>query len=177
MALLAAATTTLVLVATWGGHQYDWASPQILGLAAATVVLGALFVIVENRAVHPVIPMSLFKDRDFTLTTVSSLMIGIAMFGAIGYMPTYLQMVTGANATEAGLLMIPMMGGLLLTSVISGQVVSTYRQVQGVPDRRVARHGRRPRPAVHPHRRQPHRAAVHLPGRPRHRHRHGRCRS
>jgi EmrB/QacA subfamily drug resistance transporter len=133
MTLLAAATTTLVLVATWGGHQYDWASPQIVGLAVATVVLGVLVVIVENRAVHPVIPMSLFKDRDFTLTTVSSLMVGIAMFGAIGYMPTYLQMVTGADATEAGMLMIPMMGGLLLMSVISGRAVSKSGKYKAFP--------------------------------------------
>jgi len=133
MALLSVATTTLVLIATWGGHQYAWDSPQIIGLAIATVVVGAVFVVVENRAANPAIPMSLFKERNFTLTTVSALMIGIGMFGAIGYLPTYLQMVTGANATEAGLLMIPMMGGLLIASVIVGQMVSRTGRYKAFP--------------------------------------------
>lgn len=125
MALVAAATTTLVLVSTWGGSTYAWASPQIIGLIVATVVLAAAFCWAELRAVNPVIPMGLFRDRNFTLTTVAALAIGIAMFGAIGYMPTYIQMVTGVSATVAGLLMIPMMGGLLVASVVSGRIVSS----------------------------------------------------
>ncbi|HEY5880451.1 MAG TPA: MDR family MFS transporter [Nakamurella sp.] len=133
MTLLAAATTALVLVATWGGKDYAWTSPQILGLIGGTVLLAGLFVFVETRAAHPVIPLALFKDRSFTLTTVAALMVGIAMFGAIGYMPTYLQMVTGVNATEAGLLMMPMMGGLLLASVISGQLVSRTGRYKSFP--------------------------------------------
>jgi EmrB/QacA subfamily drug resistance transporter len=133
MMLLGVTTTALVLVATWGGHQYAWASPQIIGLAVATVVLAVVFVLVENRAENPAIPMTLFRERNFTLTTVSALMIGIGMFGAIGYLPTYLQMVTGANATEAGLLMIPMMGGLLIASVIVGQIVSRTGRYKSFP--------------------------------------------
>lgn len=124
MTLIAAATTTLVLVCTWGGHTYAWGSPQIIGLIVATVVLAVAFCWAEMRAVHPVIPMALFKDRNFTLTTIAALMIGIAMFGALGYMPTYIQMVTHVSATVAGLLMIPMMGGLLVASVASGRTVS-----------------------------------------------------
>lgn len=124
MALIAAVTTTVVLVGTWGGSQYDWASPQIIGLATASVVLAALFVYAESRADEPIIPLYLFKDRNFNLTTASALMIGIMLFGAIGYMPTYLQMSTGADATQAGLLMIPMMGGLLVTSIVAGRIVS-----------------------------------------------------
>ncbi|GAA4754439.1 MFS transporter [Gordonia alkaliphila] len=124
MALIAAATTALVLVVTWGGTTYDWASAQIIGLIIATVVLAVLFCLAEMRAEHPVIPMALFSDRNFVLTTIAGLMIGVAMFGALGYMPTYIQMVTGVSATVAGLLMIPMMGGLLVASVASGQVVS-----------------------------------------------------
>ncbi len=133
MTLLAAATTALVLIATWGGDDYAWTSPQILGLIAGTVVLAGLFVLVESRAAQPVIPLSLFKDRNFTLTTVAALVVGIAMFGAIGYMPTYLQMVTGVDATEAGLLMMPMMGGLLLASVTSGQIVSRTGRYKAFP--------------------------------------------
>ena len=124
MATLGLATTAIVLVATWGGSTYDWISPEIIGLIIATVVLAALFVFIESRAAEPVMPLAMFRDRNFNLSTIASLLTAIAMFGAIGYMPTYLQMATGANATEAGLLMIPMMGALLITSVFTGQLVS-----------------------------------------------------
>ncbi|MFE3542785.1 MDR family MFS transporter [Nocardia sp. NPDC059177] len=124
MSLIAAATTAVVLVCTWGGGTYEWISPQIIGLGVGAAALAALFVFVESRAESPVMPLTLFKDRSFVLTTIAALMIGIAMFGAVGYMPTYIQMVSGVNATEAGLLMIPMMGALLIASTFSGQVVS-----------------------------------------------------
>lgn len=124
MILLAGATTCLILVCTWGGTQYHWNSPQILLLCATTLAGAIAFAIAETRASSPVIPLSLFKDRNFTLTTVSGLAVGVAMFGAIGYMPTYIQMVKGVDATQAGLLMTPMMASLLITSIISGQVVS-----------------------------------------------------
>ncbi|MDO4918757.1 MDR family MFS transporter [Kocuria sp.] len=124
MILLAGATTCLILVCTWGGTQYDWNSPQILLLCATTLAGAVAFVVAETRASSPVIPLSLFKDRNFTLTTLAGLAVGVAMFGAIGYMPTYIQMVKGVDATEAGLLMTPMMGALLLTSIASGQIVS-----------------------------------------------------
>ena len=124
MALIAGATTALVLVCTWGGSQYAWGSWQIIGLIIVTVVLAALFVAAELRATNPVIPMDLFKHRNFVLTTIAALGIGVAMFGALGYMPTYIQMVTGVDATVAGLLMIPMMGGLLVASIVVGNIVS-----------------------------------------------------
>lgn len=124
MMLLAIATTALVLVTSFGGHAYAWDSPQILGLIAMTVVAGLAFVLVERNAQEPMIPLMLFRRRNFVLTTAAGLMVGIAMFGAIGYMPTYLQMVAGLNATIAGLLMGPMMGAMLLTSIVSGQLIS-----------------------------------------------------
>ncbi|MCI1749366.1 MAG: MFS transporter [Acidipropionibacterium sp.] len=124
MTLVAAATTAVVLVCSWGGGTYEWESPQIIGLIAAAVVLAVAFVIAETKVTDPVIPMSFFKDRNFTLATVAALLIGIAMFGVISYMPTYIQMVTGVDATVAGLLMIPMMGGLLVASVGSGAAVT-----------------------------------------------------
>ncbi|MDF1489734.1 MDR family MFS transporter [Tessaracoccus caeni] len=133
MTLLAGATTAVVLVCTWGGHLYDWASPQIIGISAAAVALSALFVIVERRAAQPVIPMSLFADRNFTLSTVAALLIGVMMFGAIGYFPTYLQMVTGVTATQAGLLMTPMMASLLVTSILSGRAVSRTGRYKKFP--------------------------------------------
>lgn len=124
MMLIALATTALVLVGTWGGSQYDWNSPQIISLAIAAIVTGTLFVFVENRVSEPVMPMLLFKNRNFVLTTIAGLLTGIAMFGAIGYMPTYLQMATGFSAAEAGLLMIPMMSCMLIVSVVVGRRVS-----------------------------------------------------
>ena len=124
MTLLVVATSALILATTWGGHQYDWLSAQILGLAAVTIIASIVFVVVELKADEPVIPMALFRDRNFNLTTIGSLALGVAMFGAIGYMPTYLQMSAGVSATKAGLMMISMMGGLLVTSIVVGAVVS-----------------------------------------------------
>ena len=124
MVLLALATTTLILVCTWGGQQYEWLSPQILALVAVTVVAAIGFVVTEAKVQDPVIPLTLFADRNFTLTTVAGLMVGVVMFGTLGYMPTYIQMAKGVDATTAGLLMTPMMGSLLFTSILSGQIVS-----------------------------------------------------
>lgn len=106
MMLLAVGTTALVLVGTWGGTEYGWRSPQILGLLALTAISSVVFVLAERRAEEPVLPMSLFRERNFVLTTTGGLLIGVTMFGAIGYMPTYLQMVTGAISVAAGLLLL-----------------------------------------------------------------------
>lgn len=124
MALLASTTTALVLASTWGGHQYDWISPQIIGLAIAAVIGAVAFVFAERKAAEPVIPMELFLDRNFNMTTIGAIVLGIAMFGAVSYMPTYLQMSMGVSATAAGLMMISMMGGMLLTSIGTGVIIS-----------------------------------------------------
>jgi EmrB/QacA subfamily drug resistance transporter len=133
MGLLALASTGLVLTTTWGGTTYAWDSATILGLVAATLVAGVAFVRVESRAAQPIMPLHLFKDRNFNLTTVAGLIIGVSMFGALAYLPTYLQMVTGANATKAGFLMIPMMAGLLVTSIVAGQLVSATGRYKYLP--------------------------------------------
>jgi MFS family permease len=133
MALIAAATTCLVLVASWGGNDYAWDSPTIIGLMVGTVVAGILFVLVERKTAEPLIPMMLFKDRNFNLTTSAGLLTGVAMFGAVGYLPTYLQMTFGADATTAGLLMTPMMGALLVTSVVTGALASKYGRYKWMP--------------------------------------------
>ena len=133
MGLLAIASTCLVLVTTWGGTTYDWDSLVIIGLIAGFVVAAIAFVMVERRAAEPIMPLHLFKDRNFNLTTIAGLITGIAMFGALAYLPTYLQMVTGVNATEAGLLMIPMMAALLVSSIISGQLVSRTGRYKWLP--------------------------------------------
>jgi EmrB/QacA subfamily drug resistance transporter len=133
MATLGLATTAIVLIATWGGSQYAWNSVEIIVLIVAAVVFAALFVLIESKAAEPVMPLALFKDRNFNLTTIGALLTSIAMFGAIGYMPTYLQMATGASATEAGLLMIPMMGSVLVTSILTGQFVSKTGRYKALP--------------------------------------------
>ena len=133
MALLAAATTCLVLVASWGGSAYDWDSLTIILLGAGAIAAGVAFVLVELRTPEPIIPMSLFRERNFTLTTVAGLLTGVAMFGVLGYLPTYLQMTFGQDATTAGLLMIPMMGALLVTSVVTGWLVSRYGRYKWMP--------------------------------------------
>ncbi|MCS5736053.1 MDR family MFS transporter [Herbiconiux daphne] len=133
MIVLALAATSLVLFTTWGGNTYDWNSPVIIGLIVATVAFAGMFVFIESRAAEPVIPLKLFKNRNFNLTTGAGLITGVAMFGALAYMPTYLQMVTGVGATDAGLLMIPMMGALLVASVGSGQIVSRTGRYKLIP--------------------------------------------
>ena len=131
MALLAIASTGLVLTTTWGGT--TWNSVTIIGLIVITVVAVVTFVFVERKAVEPIMPPHLFKDRNFNLTTIAGLITGIAMFGALAYLPTYLQMATGANATKAGFLMIPMMAGLLVTSIVSGLLVSKTGRYKWLP--------------------------------------------
>lgn len=133
MMLLAIAAASLVLVTSWGGNTYAWGSTVIIVLMVVTVVAGFAFVRVELAAEEPVMPMYLFKNRNFRLTTSAGLLTGVAMFGALAYIPTYLQMVTGVSATKAGLLMIPMMGALLITSIISGQYVSRTGKYKSLP--------------------------------------------
>ena len=133
MGLLAIASTCLVLVTTWGGTTYDWDSLVIIGLIVGFVVTAIAFVMVERKAAEPIMPLHLFKDRNFNLTTTAGLITGIAMFGALAYLPTYLQMVTGVNATEAGLLMIPMMAALLVSSILCGQIVSRTGRYKLLP--------------------------------------------
>ncbi|MFF4013992.1 DHA2 family efflux MFS transporter permease subunit [Streptomyces sp. NPDC001843] len=122
--LIAAVATCLVLVASLGGTTWRWASPQIIGLAVLGVVLAVAFVAVERRAAEPVLPLKLFGIRTFTLAAVISFIVGFAMFGAMTYLPTFLQVVHGVSPTMSGVHMLPMVFGLLLSSTVSGQIVS-----------------------------------------------------
>jgi EmrB/QacA subfamily drug resistance transporter len=133
MALIAVATTSMVLVTTWGGGTYAWTDPIILGLMVLFAVAAVAFVLVERRTAEPLIPMKLFRERNFVLTTIAGLFIGVAMFGALGYMPTYLQMAFGLEASVAGLMMIPMMGAMLITSTVAGQLVSKHGKYKWYP--------------------------------------------
>ncbi|MFJ4500294.1 MFS transporter [Streptomyces sp. NPDC088864] len=123
-ALLAAASTCLVLLTSWGGTEYAWGSGTILGLGAGAAGTTLLFVLVERRAAEPIIPLRLFRDSIFNVTALVGAVVGVALFGAASYLPTFLQMVDGATATESGLLMLPMMGGIVGASVVSGQLIS-----------------------------------------------------
>ncbi|MEU1872945.1 MFS transporter [Streptomyces sp. NPDC019793] len=122
--LLAAASTCLVLLTSWGGTEYEWGSEVILGLAAGAAGATLLFLVAEHFAPEPLIPLRLFRDSIFNVTALVGLVIGVALFGAASYLPTFLQMVDGASATESGLLMLPMMGGVVGASIISGQLIS-----------------------------------------------------
>lgn len=122
--LLAAASTCLVLLTSWGGTEYAWGSRVILGLGAGALAATVLFVAAEHFAAEPLIPLRLFRDSVFNVTGLVGLVIGVALFGAASYLPTFLQMVDGATATESGLLMLPMMGGIVGASIISGQLIS-----------------------------------------------------
>ncbi|MFG3143237.1 DHA2 family efflux MFS transporter permease subunit [Streptomyces sp. NPDC048243] len=122
--LIAAVATCLVLVASLGGTTWDWNSPQIIGLAVLGVLLGFAFVSVERRAAEPVLPLKLFRVHTFTLSAIISFIVGFAMFGALTYLPTFLQVVQGVTPTLSGVHMLPMVFGLLLSSTASGQIVS-----------------------------------------------------
>ena len=124
MALMAAASACIVLFTTWGGTKYDWDDPIIIGLGAGFVVLAALFVVAEKFAAEPIMPLRLFKDSIFILAGLMGLIIGVAMFGAVGYIPTFLQTVDGASATGSGLLMLPFVAGMLISSIGSGRIIS-----------------------------------------------------
>ncbi|MCW8378734.1 MDR family MFS transporter [Streptomyces justiciae] len=123
--LMAAAVTCTVLVAEWGGTDYGWSDPVILGMAAGGLLAWTLFFLSQRRATEPIIPLWLFRSRIFnTATLIGLLVIGIGMFAIIGYLPTYLQMVYGVSATESGLLLIPMVVGVMATAIPSGQLMS-----------------------------------------------------
>ncbi|MFG2866689.1 MFS transporter [Streptomyces sp. NPDC048338] len=122
--LIASVATCLVLVASLGGTTWAWDSAQIIGLAVLGAVLLVAFVRVEQRAAEPVLPLKLFRIRTFTLVSVISFVVGFAMFGAMTFLPTFLQVVQGVTPTMSGVHMLPMVLGLLITSTASGQIVS-----------------------------------------------------
>ncbi|MFE9859865.1 DHA2 family efflux MFS transporter permease subunit [Streptomyces sp. NPDC005780] len=122
--LIASVATCLVLVASLGGTTWAWGSAKIIGLAVLSVVLLIAFVFVERRAAEPVLPLKLFRIRTFSLVAVISFVIGFAMFGAMTYLPTFLQVVHDITPTMSGVHMLPMVFGLLITSTLSGQLVS-----------------------------------------------------
>ena len=133
---MAVATTGIVLVTSWeslsaGG--YDWSDWRLSGLAVVTLAAVAVFVVVETRATEPLIPLRLFTNRTFTITTLIGLVLGMGMFSAMAMIPTFLQMSTGAGVTESGWLMLPMMAGMMLTSIVSGVAISRTGKYKAYP--------------------------------------------
>jgi EmrB/QacA subfamily drug resistance transporter len=124
IALMAVAVTALLLLTSLGGRTMTWTSPGALALGGLAVAAAAGFTAVERRAREPLIPPRLLADRDFALATAGGLCGALAMFGAAGYLPTYLQMVDGLTPTVAGLFMVPMVAGIGTTSFVSGHVMS-----------------------------------------------------
>jgi len=133
MALLGGATVGLVLVTSWGGTTYAWGSAVIIGLSVATVALVIGWLISARRAADPVIPLRLFSDQAFWIACAISLVLGVAMFGAISYLPTYLQIVTGVSPTVSGLLLLPLIAGLLITIISSGRRIATTGRYRPYP--------------------------------------------
>ena len=122
--LLAVGSAALVLLTSWGGNNYAWTSPTILTLAAIAAAAVAVFIPVELRAPEPILPLRLFRIRNFLICALVGLAVGLAMFGSIAYLPTFLQIVNGATPTVSGLMMLPMTAGLLTTSIGTGQLIS-----------------------------------------------------
>ncbi len=131
--LLSGGVAALVLLTTWGGNQYPWGSPTIVGLGLAGVALLALFVWQETRAAEPVIPLHLFRSSVFSVSSAMAFTIGMAMFGAIIFIPLFLQLVYGASPTSSGLRMLPLMAGLLVASVASGRAITRIGRYRAFP--------------------------------------------
>jgi EmrB/QacA subfamily drug resistance transporter len=123
-ALLAAGVTAIILLTTWGGTQYAWGSGAIIGLGVGSVVLLVAFCLVETRAAEPIIPLGLFRNRTFTAASGVGFIIGFSMFGAIIFLPLYLQTVHDASPTASGLELLPLVTGMLCTFVVSGRLVT-----------------------------------------------------
>ena len=131
--LLVAGVSAALLVTVWGGSQYAWSSPAIIGLVVAAVVLLGLFFLQERRAPEPILPLRLFSNRVFTVTAAAGFIVGVAMFGGIIFLPLFLQVVTGVSATDSGLLLVPLMAGILVTSIVSGRRISVHGRYKRYP--------------------------------------------
>jgi EmrB/QacA subfamily drug resistance transporter len=123
-ALLAIALSGVTLVADLGGSTYPWSSGIMLGIVAASVVGLILFVVTELKAAEPILPLRLFRMSAVSVTSVLGLIVGFGLFGSVTYFPVYLQVVRGVSPTASGLQMMPMMAGMLVTSISSGQIIS-----------------------------------------------------
>ncbi|WP_328467662.1 MDR family MFS transporter [Streptomyces sp. NBC_00448] len=131
--LLTVAITSLVLLTTWGGTQYAWGSVQILGLLVLGLAALAGFLFAETRAAEPVLPLRIFRNRNFSLISVVGFLVGFTMFGAMTFLPLYQQTVQGASATNSGLLLLPMLLAMMLVSMVAGRLTSSTGRYKVFP--------------------------------------------
>jgi EmrB/QacA subfamily drug resistance transporter len=122
--LITAAVSLLLVWVSFAGNKYDWASWQTAAMVGGAVVLGLLFLFAETKASEPIIPLHLFRNRTITLSVIGSLMVGIAMFGSTTFLSQYFQLARGDSPTKAGLMTLPMIFGLALSSAIAGRIIT-----------------------------------------------------
>jgi EmrB/QacA subfamily drug resistance transporter len=131
--MIGGAATSLVLLTSLGGVTFGWGSGPIITLAVLGVVFTIGFVLAERRAAEPVLPLRLFRQRVFSAAGAIGFVVGFAMFGALTYLPQYFQIVKGVSPTASGLRLLPLMGGLLLTSIGTGQLISRWGRYKVFP--------------------------------------------
>ncbi|MFI6337957.1 MDR family MFS transporter [Streptomyces sp. NPDC050535] len=131
--LLTIGITAIVLVTTWGGSEYAWGSARIMELIAIGVVALVGFVFVQTKAAAPVVPLHIFRSLNFTLMSIIGFITGFVMFGATLFLPLYQQSVQGASATNSGLLLLPMLGAMLVTSMVAGRVTTNTGRYKVFP--------------------------------------------
>jgi EmrB/QacA subfamily drug resistance transporter len=131
--LLAAGLSAIVLFTSLGGTTWPWGSRQIVVLMVLGAVFLVAFVLAERRAAEPILPLALFRNRTFTVTSAIGFIVGFALFGAVTFLPLYLQIVKGHSPTGSGLLLTPMMAGVLVTSIASGQLISRFGRYRPFP--------------------------------------------
>jgi EmrB/QacA subfamily drug resistance transporter len=131
--LIVSGVSSLLLALVWGGQQYAWGSAAVIGMLSAAAVLLTSFVLWENRATEPILPLRLFRNSIFSVTSAVGFVVGLAMFGAIVFIPVYLRVVDGVTPTKAGLLMLPLMVGILFSSITSGKATSRLGRYKVFP--------------------------------------------
>jgi EmrB/QacA subfamily drug resistance transporter len=132
-ALLAVGLTSIVLFTSLGGNTFAWNSPQIVGMIVTVILAILAFVWAETHAVEPVLPLTLFRNRSFATASTMAFVVGLAMFSTVTFLPLYLQIVRGVSPTASGLQLAPMMGGMLITSIGSGFMISKFGRYKPFP--------------------------------------------
>ena len=131
--LLAISLSSIVLFTSLGGTTWAWSSPKIIALIVIAIVSLPLFLYVESKAKEPILPLSLFRNRTFTVANIVGFIVGFALFGAVTYLPLYLQVTKGASPTRSGLQLTPLMVGLLVASITSGRLISRFGRYRQFP--------------------------------------------
>jgi EmrB/QacA subfamily drug resistance transporter len=131
--LLAAGLSAAILFTSLGGTTYSWTAPEMVALFVVAAVLLPLFVLVESRAAEAIVPLSLFRNHTFSVTSAVGFIVGFALFGAVTYLPLYLQVTKGSSPTRSGLELTPLMAGVLVTSITSGQLISRFGRYRKFP--------------------------------------------